>query len=188
MLAWYERSWCCMPVVPVWFDRALCGLSVVPRVIVCCVWFQPNARRAVCDSVLHVVPTERLLCRRDRVRRVIPINARYAGVVRCRMWFQPNARCAAWFRAGVVGEGERHANDGGQPAEQHVAADRFAREIVRFLTHVRRCACGAELNRSAAAERGRHTFFRVYPARFLNARCARAIALEMTYFKRLCSY
>ena len=32
--------------------------------------------------------------------------------------------------------GWRHAKDGGQPAEHAHAADRFAREIVRFLTVV----------------------------------------------------
>jgi len=64
----------------------------------------------------------------------------------------PNARRAAWFRAGVGRVGWRHAHDGGQPAEPIVAADRFAHKIVRFLTHALRCACGAELHRSAAAK------------------------------------
>ncbi len=35
-----------VPVVLVWFDGPWCGVPVVPSVIVCCTWFQPNARRA----------------------------------------------------------------------------------------------------------------------------------------------
>jgi len=54
----------------------------------------------------------------------------------------PNARRAAWFRAGVGRVGWRHAQDGGQPAEPIVAADRCAREIVRFLTSLLRRARG----------------------------------------------
>jgi len=54
----------------------------------------------------------------------------------------PNARCAAWFRAGVVRVGWRHAHDGGQPAEPIVAADRCAREIGAFLTSLLRRARG----------------------------------------------
>ena len=66
--------------------------------------------------MLRVVPTERPLCRRDRVQGVV----------------LPNARCAAWFRAGVVRVGWRQLGTTGQPAEPIVAADRFAREIVAF--------------------------------------------------------
>ena len=66
----------------------------------------------------------------------------------------------------------RRANDGGQPAEHHVAADRFARKIVRFLTHFLQCACGAELNRSAAVAAWLAILFYVNQRRFLNARCA----------------
>jgi len=48
----------------------------------------------------------------------------------------PNARRAAWFRAGVGRVGWQHANDGGQPAEQAHAADRFALKIIAILTVV----------------------------------------------------
>jgi len=54
----------------------------------------------------------------------------------------PNARRAAWFRAGVVRVGWRHLGTTGQPAEPSVAADRCAREIVRFLTPLLRRARG----------------------------------------------
>ena len=40
----------------------------------------------------------------------------------------------AWYHVGVVGTGGRHANARGQRAEHTHAADRFAREIVGFLT------------------------------------------------------
>jgi hypothetical protein len=39
-----------------------------------------------------------------------------------------------WFQDGVVGACGWQASDGDRVAEQAVAADRFAREIVRFLT------------------------------------------------------
>jgi len=54
----------------------------------------------------------------------------------------PHARRAAWFCAGVVGLMVATRNDGGQPTEQIVAADRCAREIVRFLTPLLRRARG----------------------------------------------
>src|SRR5215213_6480476 len=38
--------------------------------------------------------------------------------------------------------GWRHANDGGQPAEPIVAADRFAPKIIHFLTQSLACARG----------------------------------------------
>ena len=56
-----------------------------------------------------------------------------------------------WFhRTPVVPRGSvpewgayaEQASDGGQPAEPIVAADRCAREIVRFLTPLLRRACG----------------------------------------------
>jgi len=46
----------------------------------------------------------------------------------------PNARCAAWFRAAVVRVGWWQPGTTGQPAEPIVATDRFAHEIVAFLT------------------------------------------------------
>ena len=95
------------------------------RVIVCRVWFHPNARRA------GVIVCWAWLCRTSVVQAWVR-----AGVV------PPNARRAGWFRAGVVRVSWRHAHDGGQPAEPIVAADRYAREIVRFLTPLLRRARG----------------------------------------------
>jgi hypothetical protein len=132
------------------------------------------ARRAGRDRVLGVIPYNARYARRDSVRCVIPTSARRAGVIACRVWFQPNARHAAWYRAEVVRGGWRHTNDGGQPAEHGVPADRFARKIVRFLTQFSavRSRPAERQHRSAAGERGRHAFCRVHPARFLNARGA----------------
>jgi len=58
----------------------------------------------------------------------------------------------------VVGTCGWHPNDGDRSAEQAVAADRFAREIVRFLTHF--VARSRRLNgrRSASGERRYHPF------------------------------
>jgi hypothetical protein len=55
---------------------------------------------------------------RDRVRRVI----------------LPHARRAKWVRAGVVRSCGRQHGTASQRAEHAPAADRFAREIVGFLT------------------------------------------------------
>ena len=65
-----------------------------------------------------VVPTERPSCRRDRVPGVVP----------------PDARRAAWFRAEVMRSCGRQKGTRDQRAEHAHAADRFAREIIRFLT------------------------------------------------------
>jgi len=46
VLAWYDGSWCGTRVVHAWYGRPWCGAPVVPRVIVCSVWFSPNARCA----------------------------------------------------------------------------------------------------------------------------------------------
>jgi len=74
------------------------------------------------------------------------------------VWFSPNARCVGvipcWCgsaerplcrviacRGGARGLAATR-NDGGQPAEPIVAADRCARKIVRFLTPLLRRARG----------------------------------------------
>ena len=58
-------------------------------------------------------------------------------------------------------------------AEPIVAADRFAREIVRFFAVIRCSAlAAAELHRSAAVAAWLAILFYVNQRRFLNARCA----------------
>jgi len=93
------------------------------------------ARRAQRDSVRGVVPTERPSCRRDCML----------------VWFRrtPVVPCGSVLGWCAYAE---QANDGGQPAEPIVAADRCAREIVAFLTssHAARLR-PAELNRWATA-------------------------------------
>ena len=78
-------------------------------------------RRAVarCAGVIRTPVVQHAgAAERDRVRDVVPMNARYAGVIPC--------RCGAVMR--LADRNER-------PAAEHAhAADRFAREIVGFLT------------------------------------------------------
>jgi len=88
---------------------------------------------------------------RDRVPGVVPPHARCAGVIACSGWF---CRTPIMPRGSVLGwcAYAEQANDGGQPAEPIVAADRCAREIVAFLTSS--CAARArpaELHRWTAA-------------------------------------
>jgi len=69
----------------------------------------------------------------SRVLRVVQIKARYAGrdhVLRVIPTKRP--LCRVWYPAGVVGACGWHISDGDRDAEHAYAADRFAREIVRF--------------------------------------------------------
>ena len=78
-----------------------------------------NARRAFARGAGVVRRLVVLIARRaerDWVRRVIP----------------PNAGCARWLRARVVRSCGRQKGTRDQRAEHAHAADRFAREIVRF--------------------------------------------------------
>jgi hypothetical protein len=55
------------------------------------------------------------------------------SVIVCCRWFRQTPVVQVWFRAGVVRACGQPASVIRQPAQPAVPADRFAREIVRFL-------------------------------------------------------
>ena len=94
---------------------------------------------------------ERRLCRSRGVQKPV-VPAWYEGPF-CGVPVMgnviPDARgtdegtvCRAWCYVGVGGACHSRSNDGDRSAEHAVAADRFAREIVCFLTDVLWRACG----------------------------------------------
>jgi len=115
---WYERPLCCVPVVE--------GVVRTPVVLIVrseeidtrWAWFQIDARYASRGFVLDVVPDRVPLCRRDT-----------RGA-----WFQI-AACCAGVVPGRCGRRMLVATQKADRAAEHgIAADRFAREIVGFLT------------------------------------------------------
>jgi hypothetical protein len=88
----------------------------------------PKARPGQADRVLHVVQLNAGYAGRGSVLGVIAINTRCAARDRLPVW-------SAYAGA--------NPSDGDQSAEHAVAADRFAREIVGFLTRSLRRACGS---------------------------------------------
>jgi len=139
MLAWYDRSWCGKRVVQAWFVGSSCRCarraSVVRPPVVRC------ARCAARDRVQGVIPTEARRAARDPVQRVVPTARPSCRRDPVRVWFQPTLVVprGSVLRWGAYAE---QASDGGHPAEPIVAADRCAREIGAFLTHVLRRARG----------------------------------------------
>jgi hypothetical protein len=94
----------------VWYDGSLCAALVVGSVIVCWAWFQIAARCA----------------ERDRVRRVIQIAARCAGVVGC--W------CGTIMPLPI---------QNGEPGRRTRRCSRPLRARDRWHFEVVACACGS---------------------------------------------
>ena len=108
----------------------------------------------------------------DCVLHVVPINARCAARDPFLAWYRSTPVVQVWYDAGVVGGCFWHTNDACRSAQPGIAADRFAREIVRFLKARYGALAAAECQLVRRLGSVVAWPFCINLARFLNARCA----------------